>query len=375
MTATAVPQVLTRRQLNRALLGRQLLLRRVRRPAADTIEALVGMQAQTPHSPYISLWSRLEAFDPAELSAMLLDRSAVRMTLMRTTIHLATATDALRLRPVLQDVLERGFRSGSPFGRRLAGVVDVDAVVSLGRGLLEEQPRTAAELRTLLAAHWPEADAEALAMACRYLLPVVQVPPRGVWGRAAAPRMTTLQHWVGQPLATSSEPDEVVRRYLAAFGPASVADIRTWSWLTGLREVVDRLRPGLRTFRDEGGRELFDVPDGSLPDPDTPAPPRFLPDYDNLVLSHADRSRIAGTNVLPWEQWEFGSLLVDGFVRGTWRVVRAPGSASARPATLAIRIFEPLAPDDEAAVRAEGDGLLDLLAPGAEARETSLVPA
>ena len=260
------------------------------------IEALVGLQAQTPQSPYLALWSRLEPFDPEAMSALLRDRRTVRMTLMRTTIHLVTADDAVRLRPVLQDVMERGFRSGSPFGRKLSGVVDVGEVVEAGRAALDERaadrcraeddPRSSAG-PTPTATRSPTRRATC----CRSSMS--RRAGSGAQSGLAAPAdaRRLARH---RPSPRDATPDETVLRYLAAFGPATVADARTWSWMTGLREVFERLRPRLRTFRDEAGRELFDVPDAPLPDPDTPAPPRFLPDYDNLYLSHADRSRVIG---------------------------------------------------------------------------------
>src|SRR5258706_14678069 len=178
-----------------------------------------------------------------------------------------------------------------PFTSRLAGV-DLKTVLALGRKLVDETPRSAAELRPLLKKRWPERDADALAAAVHFHLPLVQVPPRGVWGASAQPRHALLETWLGRDLAADASPDKLIVRYLRAFGPATVADARTWSRVTGLREVFERLRPGLRTFRDEKGRELFDVRDGPLPDPETSAPPRFLPEYDNVFLSHDDRSRI-----------------------------------------------------------------------------------
>ena len=341
-----------------------MLLRRELMPAAVAIERLVGMQGQTPLSPYLALWSRLESFDPGELAAMILDRSAVRIAVMRTTIHLLTARDALALRHVMQPVLDAGFAS-SPFRKRLVGA-DIDAVVGAGRALLEERPLSAAELGKRLRERFPDRDGEALAYACRYLLPLVQVPPRAVWGRTGQTRHTTAEAWLGRPLDTDASPDDVVLRYLAAFGPATVSDIRTWSWQPGLREVVERLRPRLRTFRDEQGRELFDVPDGALPDPDSPAPTRFLPDYDNLFLSHADRSRIYGDAA--WaENWDWGSLLVDGFLTGTWRLATERATA-----LLSVKVMRRLSHGEAQAVEEEGVRVIDFMAADATTRDVAI---
>jgi len=368
MTPAASPPTLDRRTLNRALLARQLLLRRESRPVSDVVEHLVGLQAQAPGDPYVALWSRVEPFDPEELGRLITERRALRAALMRATIHLVTDRDALALYPVMRPVLRRTFSSQSPFGRNLAGV-DLDAVVAVGRALIEERPRTRAELRALLAPGWPDRDAGSLAQAVTYLLPVTQVPPRGVWKRAGQAKWATIESWLGRPLATDQSPDQPILRYLAAFGPATAGDIRTWCGLTGIKEVVERLQPGLRTYRDEEGRELVDLPDAPLPDRDTPAPVRFLPVYDNVLLSHSDRSRIIRPEdrrraVEAAYAGSFGTILIDGFARAAWRTARRADQASIR-----IGLLDPLSEPDLDDVTKEGDRLLTFLEPHAETRE------
>jgi hypothetical protein len=368
MSGQTSPTVLSQRARNRALLERQLLLRRVRRPAAEVVEYLVGMQAQNPRDPYVALWTRLEGFDPDNLGALIADGRAVRSPLMRTTLHLVTARDCLTLDPLLRPVLERGFWTGTPFGRRIKGV-DVDAVLSAGRALLDERPRTNAQLRAELGRRWPDHDPGSLAYAVHHLVPVVQVPPRGVWGRKGVPTWATTEGWLGRPFDPTPSIDEVVLRYLAAFGPASVMDVQAWSGLTRLREVADRLRPRLRSLRDTHGRDLLDLPDAPLPDPDTPAPVRFLPEYDNVVLGYADRSRIAAGAATAWpsDGLHWSPLLVDGFVAGAWRLERERGSA-----TLTVEPLEPLSGADRTAVEEEATRLLEFLAPEADRRSVEV---
>jgi hypothetical protein len=368
-----VTRVLDARALNRALLERQLLLRRANLSAAETIERLVGMQAQIPADPYVALWSRIENFRTGDLAALITDRKAVRMSLFRATIHLVTAGDALALRPVVQPALERLFQSASPFGRQLTGV-HLDRLLALGRRLVDERPLTSAELRPLLHKRWPKRDQDSLAAAIGYLLPLVQVPPRGIWGASGQPRRTSLEAWLGRPLGKKKSPDAMILRYLAAFGPATVGDARIWSGLSALAPVFERLRPRLRTFSDENGRELFDVPDGPLPDPETPAPVRFLPVYDNIVLSHADRSRIVRPldprRVGYMEGAAFGSVLIDGFVRATWTLKRLP-----RTATLRLAFIDKQPKRERAAVEDEGARLLTFLASDASSRSVMVSEA
>ncbi|HET7232022.1 MAG TPA: winged helix DNA-binding domain-containing protein [Longimicrobium sp.] len=353
--------VLSRRALNRALLQRQMLLRREPVSPDVAIERLLGMQAQAPYAPYVGLWTRLDGFAHDELSALLLDRRAVRIVLMRSTVHLVTGRDGLTLRPLTQPVLERQFR-GSPYGKRLAGM-DTDAIVAAGRALLEERPLTTTDAARVLRERWPDADAESVAHVLRTALPLVQVPPRGVWGQGGLPLCTTAEHWLGRPLDAAPSADAMMLRYLSAYGPATVADVQAWSGLTRLREVAERLRPRLRTFRDEGGNELLDVPDAPLPDPDTPAPVRYLPEYDNALLSHADRTRII-TPEQGARVFTRGALLVDGFVRGAWTLARAKGVA-----TLKVEAFAKLAKTERAEAEDEGGRLLAFAATDAEGRE------
>jgi DNA glycosylase AlkZ-like len=355
-------RLLCPRALNRALLARQLLLYRIKLPAAAKVERLVGMQAQVPDFPYVGLWSRLEGFQHEELSRLVETRRAVRASMHRCTIHLVTTRDYLRLRPLFQSVLERGFETGSPFGRQIAGV-DRQALLAAGRALLGERPLTVNELAKELSERWPGKPPEPLAYALRYMEPLVFVPPRGTWGGRGLVRTTTAAAWLGQPIGPSSSLDDLVTRYLAAFGPATIMDMQAWSGMTRMREVFERLRPRLISFRDEHDRALFDLPKAPRPDPDTPAPARFLPDYDNILLGHADRSRILGPGrhlgMFDSNAVMKGSLLLDGFVRGIWIPIKGQGSRR-----LVITPFdEPIPKQDRAPVVEEGLRLLAFLAP------------
>jgi hypothetical protein len=360
---------LDRLALNRALLARQHLLGRTAMDVPAMLEHLVGMQAQLPEDPYLGLWSRLDAFDPESLSSLIARRDAVRILVMRGTIHLLTANDALVLRPLTQQVLERSLRGNQL--RYLEGV-DLGEVEALSRRLVAERPRSTVELGRALAERWPGRDPSTLAIAARMLVPLLQVPPRGLWGGRGQPTLAELTAWVGRPLVSDPSIDEVVVRYLRAFGPASTADMRTWSGITGLRAAFERLRPGLRVFEDERGRELFDVPDGLLPDPATPAPVRYLPVYDNLVLSHDDRSRVVPTTIgsaLPIGQENIGSVLIDGFIGARWRLRR-----ERRSIRMAVELLRPVSRATLVEVEAEGARALGFLARDMSGQELVVSP-
>ncbi len=214
------------------------------------------------------------------------------------------------------------------------------------------------ELRDHLAALHPEGDVRAMALAVRMHLPVVQVPAEATWGYPGTADFAPAVSWLGKPLGKGGGPQALVLRYLASFGPATATDVQTWSGLTGVKDVLQSLREQLCTFRDERGRELFDLPEAPRPPADTAAPARFIPDYDNLLLAHGDRTRViadehrpriflsANLRILP-------TFLVDGFVAGTWAIARKRGSA-----TLVIEPFEALSREAREQLAEEGEALL-----------------
>lgn len=300
--------------------------------ALDAIEHLVGMQAQAPFAPYYGLWSRLDSFTGEELSGLLTSRKAARIVLMRGTIHLVTAKDCHLLRPLVQPALDRMLKANATHGKPLAAV-EVSAVVDSARRLLDTEALTPGEVAARLAEQWPDTPPGSLAEAARSLLPLVQVPPRALWQRSGQVRLTTATAWLGKPRGKPLTIDDMVVRYLAAFGPAAVADVQTWSGLSRLGEVVERL--DLTQLKSEGGQTLYDIPDAPRPDPDLPAPVRLVAPFDNILLSHAIRTRVisdehrkrlfSGRNgVFP------GTVLVDGFVAGTWELVGKGDATSMR---------------------------------------------
>ncbi|MFC8824662.1 winged helix DNA-binding domain-containing protein [Streptomyces sp. NPDC057137] len=351
--------VLTTRALNRATLARQLLLRRAAMSAKDAVTHLVGLQAQNVKPPYVQLAARLDGFGPEALSGLMASREVGRMVTLRSTIHTHTAEDCLALRPFAQAPIERELRN---FRDGLVGV-DLDRLAAHTKELVEERPLPLKELKAALAERWPAADPLALSAAARCLLPLVQVTPRGLWGRSGQVTLTTARKWFGVVGAAEGAagiaPDDAVLRYLAAFGPASVQDMQTWCRLTRLAPVFERLRDRLVAFQDENGVELFDLPDAPRPDADTPAPPRFLPEFDNLLLSHADRTRVVplAYRKRAWNGNQgHRTLLVDGFLAGIWRL--EDGTEGDEHGTLTVQTFDTLTRAQRDAVAEEGERML-----------------
>ena len=357
--------ILTEQELNRATLDRQLLLRRSDLDAAQAVEHLVGLQTQVPSNHYIGLWSRLTGFDAEEFSRRYEKREFVRMSLQRSTIHTVTARDCLPLRQLLQPVQDRSLQGA--FGRKLRGV-DLRELAEHARVLVDQEPRTFGEVGKLLPEVSPEYDVQALGIAARNNLALVQVTPRGLWLRGGLAKHTTAQAWLGleEPVAAMS-PDELVLRYLRAFGPASVMDAQMWSGLTGLREVFERLSGQLVVFRNEGGTELYDLPDAPRPGAEVEAPARFLPDYDNVFIGHKDRARVHDTRVRKEQVWLANSALttfmVDGRIRGLWKLETDKKRTTA---TLNLTALVPLTKAQVAEVETEGAAFLEFQAAGAD---------
>jgi hypothetical protein len=361
------PETLTPRQINRATLARQMLLERHRLPAERAIERLVAMQAQFPRPPFVGLWSRLEAFERAELARLLEKRKVVRATFLRGTLHYVTAKDFLALRPLLQPGLDAGLKA---ILRDRANRLDMDELTANTRKILAKTPRTFEEIRGAFAS----GDVRAMAYAVRLTLPLVQVPvgDEAPWSFPANCSFALADEWLGRPLPrpAGDRPDALVLRYLAGYGPANTAAVQAWSGLPKLGDAVERLRPRLRVFRDEKGRELFDLPDAARPDADVPASVRFIPDYDNLVATRADERFVAKKDrprVFLSALRIAATVLVDGFVAATWKVERKKTAA-----TLVVAPFAPFPPKARKEVLGEAEALVRFAEPDATSFEVQL---
>jgi hypothetical protein len=367
---TVTDHRLTLRELNRATLARQLLLNRAAIPVPDAVERLVGLQAQLPVAPYVGLWTRLRGFQRDDLARLIEGRGVVKATLMRATLHLATAEDYPWLRATLQPAMI--YAAETIAKQRDSGDLDLPVLVAMAQEYIAEKPRTFEEISAMLAERWPGRDVGALRYTVRTHLPLVQVPINGGWSYPGKPAFTLAELWLGRSMSAQANLPQLVSRYLAAFGPATVQDLQTWSGLHKLKDAIAEMKADLRSYRDERGRELLDLPDTPLPDADTPAPVRFLPEFDNLLLSHQNRTRVipdkyhahiflAGLRVR-------AAILVDGYVAGAWKIEKTKGAA-----TLVIEPFEPLTHPDRDALIEEAERLVRFVEGNAKAFDVRFV--
>lgn len=350
---------LSNRTLNRTLLARQLLLERTTMPVVEAVEHLGGLQAQAPVPPYLALWTRLTPFEVDALSKLIIDRSLVRMTLWRGTLHLISANDVYLMRTALQPELDKWARTVMPPATRVA--IDLDELARLTREYVDTEPRTVAEIGAFLQERFPECKARELSTQAQMLVPMIQVPPRGIWGVGGIPQNVAMATWLGRELPSQAAVPELITRYLRAFGPATLADVQAWSRLTGLKAHAAEL--DLVEYRNEAGKVLLDVPDGVIVPEDAPAPARLLPAFDNVLLGHADRTRIMSEEARSrWGAVRNGvfppTFLVDGFLHGTWNVVETKDTA-----TLTIEPYSRTTKKHLAGVIREAKAVLKVMAP------------
>lgn len=351
-------RILSLRELNRSLLARQMLLQRQKIDVLEAVEKLVGLQSQIPNPPYIGLWTRLADFRRSSLTTLMEERQIVRAALFRSTLHLVTATDHQAFQQTIQPALSKALAAF--FGQRAKGL-DIPKLVEAARAFIEEAPRSTGEIREFCLRSFPENDGDAMAYAIRNHLPLIQVPPGGSWGSGSRASYSTAEQWLGK--AESQNLSALFRRYLQAFGPASIMDFQNWSGMSNLKKEIDL--SGLTIYQNEAGKELYDLPEMEIVSGDSPAPIRFIPEYDNLLIAHADRRRILADEdykkVFLSAARVLSTILVDGFVAGTWKV-----ESKKKTARLIIRPFRTLDAETEAALQTEGESLLRFIKKGAE---------
>lgn len=349
--------ILTRRRLNRTFLQRQLLTTTDAepdpRPVDEVVAHLVAVQAQEVDAPYVGLWTRTRRPRHEDLIEALTDRRVVRGGLLRRTQHLTAAADYRWLRPMLRERMGTG--GLSPFAPEFAGL-DVADIGAAGREILRGQVMTRPKLAKALGERFPGRKGIALAWVVQAQENLVHPPPSGVWRRRGHVPCALAEDWLGGPLQERPPVWTLLSRYLASCGPASVADLQNWSGIKRLRAEVDAERHRLRVYRDEHGQELLDLPDLPVAGGDEEPPVRFLPEFDNLVLSHEDRTRIISdedrAKVCPGYSMVHPTFLVDGFVAGIWSVAGAG---------LTVSPFRRLSDVDAASVLDEAGRLLRFL--------------
>jgi hypothetical protein len=340
---------LNRREVNRATLARQGLLERSRTSPVDMVEQLAGLQAQEPKPPFIGLWSRIEGFEADDLRGALQSGDVVRATLMRATLHLWSARDYEELRSALQPALDASM--ASILKARGEGIVPAEVLAAARKLLARGKEMTFDEIRAALSDEFPDVDHRALGYVTRTGVPLAMVPTDDAWGFARDSRFRLVSK-VDKQAAT----EELVRRYLAAFGPATPADAQIWSGLKGLKEVFASLD------LEEVDKGLFDLPGAPRPGADVDAPVRFLPAFDNMLLAHKDRTRIIDEEHRPKVVTKnlriHPTFLVDGFAAGMWQI-----KATKKKATLTIEPFEKLTKKAEKELEREGEALVRFAEP------------
>ncbi|PXX64102.1 winged helix DNA-binding protein [Nocardia tenerifensis] len=353
---------LSLRELNRTLLVRQMLAQRVAMTPLDLVRHLVAVQGQEPNWPYVGLWTRLTDFAHDDLAALLRERKLVRSTMIRRTVHLADAHDFRWLRPTVRPVVHAALQA--PYFRDEIEGIDLDELAAAGREALSGRIMSRADLGQLLGERFPDRHTRRLAESVEQLVPIVHSPVTGAWGkwRNRSVTVALAEEWIGEPMAAPDE-ETLILRYLAAFGPATVADMQAWAGVTRLAEVVDEMRTRLRVFTDDQHRVLFDLPEAPLADPNLPVPVRFLPAFDNALLGHKDRRRIISDEdrrrIAKEASGGVPMYLVDGFVHGRW---------SLDDTTIRVTPWHPLSATDAEELRTEAERLLAFVVPGQEGK-------
>ena len=349
-----MPKTISRLELNRTLLDRQLLLAPTKVKAVKALERLVALQAQVASPPYYGLWARVDGFTPADLMKLRDQGIAVRAALLRSTLHWVTVADYAWIRPIIQPALERAWQGF--FGARKSGI-EVTSLCDAAREILSGGPISLSALSDGLLQHFPAWNKQAMEYGVRTHLPLVQVSPAGSWKGGTAARY--------ELVAVDAETDaaRLVRSYLAAFGPATPNDIAAWAGFTAIGKTLEAMRDELTTYSDEMGRLLYDLPKAQIVDGNAAAPLRFVAEYDNLILAHADRSRIVPEvhrkQVFLSAGRVRATVLVDGFVAGAWKLEK-----DKRLTRLVVEMFgkQPKAVRD--AIQAEGERLLQFAEAG-----------
>lgn len=355
-----MPTRLTDRQLNRATLARQMLLERSDRRIVEAADFLLGQQAQQTHDPYVGLWSRLLGFEHKALTELIVGRQLARATTMRGTLHLHSPADLIGLRRLVQPVLDRMWQSNF---RRRFGDNDAAEVLAAAIEVADRGPATAGEIGKVLKEMFPTAEPLAMTVLLQVREIMVQVPPTRIWGSGHAPLLQRASTYL-PPVQSDLDLTTLVRRYLAAYGPASVNDMQSWCGLTKLGEVFEQIRAELVTFTAPDGRELFDLPNAPRPDADTPAPVRFMPLYDNAFLGYDNRRRMLAAD--DDKRGDFlrdatPTVLVDGIIAAAWSIERKKGNA-----TLTVSPFAKLTKQDIAEIEREGIRFLRFMEEAAE---------